>query len=147
MTMSPRRRTCRGWAKLFLLREKLTVCSRCANNYQNLAGRFIADYNEFQIFRMCFPEEWLTNVCISMTNKGLAKTVDLQEFYVFLGCIFYMSCYQGIPDRELWWSLHPIDMFDGEPFRLNAYMSRNRFREIMQALRYTDKDEPLLFVN
>ena len=82
-----------------------------------------------------------------MTNKGLTKKVDLQEFYVFLGCIFYMLCYQGIPDRELWWSARPIDMFDGAPFRLNAYMSRNRFRKFMQALRYTDKDEPLFFIN
>ena len=83
-----------------------------------------------------------------MTNKGLAKKVDLQEFYVFLGCIFYMSCYQRIPDRELWWSARLIDMFNGAPFRLNAYMSRNRFREIVQALRYTaDKDEPLFFID
>ena len=134
--------------------EKPTVCSRRANNFQNLAGKFtnhrwdkIADYNELELFRMCFPEEWLVNVCIPMTNKGLAKKVDLQEFYVFLGCIFFMSCYQGIPDREMWWSTKPIDMFDGAPFRLNAYMSRNRFREIMHALRYTDKEEPLFFID
>ena len=92
---------------------------------------------------MCFPEEWLVNVCIPMTNKGLAKKVDLQEFYVFLGCIFFMSCYQGIPDREMWWSTKPIDMFDGAPFRLNAYMSQNRFCKIMQAFCYMDKEEPL----
>ena len=38
-------------------------------------------------------------------------------------------------------------MFDGAPFRLNAYMSRNRFRKIMHALRYTDKEEPLFFID
>jgi hypothetical protein len=64
-----------------------------------------------------------------MTNKGLAKKVDLQEFYVFLEGIFYMSCYQEIPDRELWWSARPIDMFNKAPFRINAYMSRNKFRK------------------
>ena len=82
-----------------------------------------------------------------MTNKGLANKVDLKEFYVFLGCIFFMSCYQEIPDREMWWSTKPIDMFDGAPFQLNAYMSRTRFCDIMQALRYTDKEEPLFFIN
>ena len=82
-----------------------------------------------------------------MTNKGLAKKVNLQEFYVFLGCIFYMLCYQGIPDRELWWSSRPIDMFEGASFRLNAYMSRNRFHEIMRALHYMDKEEPLFFMD
>jgi hypothetical protein len=94
-----------------------------------------------------FRKNGFFDVCIPMTNKGLAKKVDLREFYVFLGCIFNMSCYQGIPDWELWWSLHPIDMFDGAPFRLNAYMSRNRFCEIMQALQYTDKAEPLFFID
>ncbi len=51
------------------------------------------DYDDFQVFRMCFLEDWLVDVCILMTNKGLAKKVDLREFYVFLGCIFYMLCY------------------------------------------------------
>ena len=74
--------------------EKPTVCS-CANNFQNLTGSFtnhrwdeIADYDELQLFRMCFPEEWLVNVCIATTNMGLAKNVSIQEFYVFLGCSF-----------------------------------------------------------
>ena len=101
-------------------REKPTVSSRCANNFQNLVGRFmnhrwveIADYNEFQLFCMCFPKEWLVNICIPMTNKGLNKKVDLQEFYVFLGCIGFMSCYQGIPEWDLWWSSKPNDMLEG----------------------------------
>ncbi len=64
-----------------------------------------------------------------------------------MGCIFDMLCYQEIPNRELWWSSCPIDMFDGVSFRLNAYMSRNRFREIMQALWYTDKAKPLFFID
>ena len=96
---------------------------------------------------MCFPEEWLVNVCIPMTNKELSKKTTLQEFYVFLGCIFYMACYQGIPEREMWWSKKPIDMFNGAPFRLNSFMSHARFKEILQAIRYTDKEEPLFFLD
>jgi len=34
---------------------------------------------------MCFPEEWVINIIIPMTNKELSKKMDLQEFYVFLG--------------------------------------------------------------
>ena len=82
-----------------------------------------------------------------MTNKDLSKKTTLQEFYVFLGCIFYMACYQGIPERELWWSTKPINMFDGAPFRLNAFMTYSRFRYILQAIRYTDKAEHLFFLN
>jgi hypothetical protein len=82
-----------------------------------------------------------------MTNKELNKKMNLQELYAFLGCIFYMVCYQGITDREEWWSLKPINMTDGAPFHLNAFMTYSQFCEIMQALRYTDKEAPLFFVN
>ena len=135
--------------------EKPTYCPRRANSdFSDQEGRFInhrwdaiADYDELDLFRMCFPEEWIVNVLIPMTNKDLVKKMDLQEFYVFLGCIFFMACYEGIPDRKMWWSTQPIDMFVGAPFRLNAYMSRNRFDAIMHALRYTNKEAPLLFLD
>jgi hypothetical protein len=58
-----------------------------------------------------------------------------------------MACYQGIPERELWWSTKPIDMFECTPFRLNAFMTYSRFQEILQAIRYTDKAEPLFFLD
>ena len=76
---------------------------------------------------MCFLEEWVINVLIPMTNKEHSKKMDLQEFYVFLGCIFFMACHNGVPDWEMWWSTKPIDMFGGAPFWLNAYMSRKCF--------------------
>ncbi len=68
-------------------------------------------------------------------------------FYVFLGCIFYMACYHGISERELWWSAKPIDMFDSAPFHLNAFMTSPCFQEILQAIRYTDKAETLFFID
>ncbi len=107
----------------------------------------IADYDKFQLFCTCFPEELLVNVVIPMTNKELSNKMSLQKFYVFLGCIFFMACYDGITDWDLWWSLKPVDMFDEAPFRLNAYMTRNRFKEIIQSIRYTDKVAPLFFID
>ncbi len=76
----------------------------------------IADYNEFDLFRMCFPEDFVCDVMIPATNKNLIQNINLQEFYIWLGCIFFMACYEGVPDRELWWSMKPIDMFNGAPF-------------------------------
>ncbi len=95
---------------------------------------------------MCFPEEWVLNSLTPMTNKELSKKMDLQEFY-FLGCIFFMACYDGVPDREMWWSTKSIGMFAGALFQLNAYMTRSRFDQIMHALRYTDKEAPLFFLD
>ena len=47
----------------------------------------------------------------------------------------------------MWWSTKPIDMFCGAPFRLNAFITYTRFRDIMAAIRYTNKDVPILFTD
>ena len=134
--------------------EKPQYCCRRANTYSDQAGRFvhhrwdkIAEMDELQLFRMCFPEKWIVDSVIPETNKNLGTPVDLHEFYVWLGCIFFMSCYLGVEDRDLWWSTKPVNMFEGAPFRLNEFMTKTRFREIMEAIRYTSKEAPLLFVD
>jgi hypothetical protein len=96
---------------------------------------------------MCFPEKIVIDVILPQTNQNLGMPINLQEFYVLLGCIFYMACFLGIGDRNQWWSSAPIDQFQGAPFWLNAYMSKTRFADITGAIRYTDKAEPLLFVD
>jgi hypothetical protein len=84
---------------------------------------------------------------IPQTNKTLGKPVDLHEFNVWLGCVFFMSCLVDIKDCDLWWSTKAIDMFDGAPFCLNKYMTKVRFRKITELIRYTSKEAPLLFVD
>ena len=60
---------------------------------------------ELELFRVCFPEKYIAGVLIPETNKGLvARPMDLNEFYIFLGCIFFMSCFIGIDNLEAWWS-------------------------------------------
>ena len=135
--------------------EKPQYCCRRSNSdFTDQAGKFthhrwdeIADMDELQLFRMCFPEKWIVGSVIPETNKTLSKPMDLQEFYVWLGCIFFMSCFLGIDDRDLWWSTKAVDMFEGAPFCLNEYMTKARFREIMESIRYTSKEAPLLFVD
>jgi hypothetical protein len=77
----------------------------------------------------------------------LTTKLTLCEFYVWLGFIFYMACYNGIEDRELWWSNKAIDMFSGTPFRFNEFMTYNRFHSIMAAIRYTNKAAPIIFTD
>ncbi len=134
--------------------EKPTVCPRRMANINNSKGKFnshhwevIAEMNELDIFWMCFPEQFVINVIIPQTNQNLGMPINLQEFYVWLGCIFYMARWQGIGDLDEWWSSDPIDQFKGAPFRLNAYMSKVQFKDITGAIRYTDKADSLLFVD
>ena len=95
---------------------------------------------------MCFPEKWIVDSVIPQTNKTLGK-IDIQEFYVWLGCIFFMSCFLRIEDRDLWWLTKAVDMFEGASFCLNEYTTKARFCEIMESIRYTSKEAPLLFVD
>ena len=135
--------------------KKPTMCPRRMANIPNYKGKFnshswedIAKMNELDQGRMCFPEQFVIDVIIPETNKNkhlVGTPLTLQESYVWLGCIFYMACFEGIGDRDEWWSSSPIDQFKGAPFQLNGFMSKNHFVDIMGALRYTDVQQPLLF--
>ena len=103
--------------------------------------------SELQVFRMCFPEKFIVKVLIPATNKVLQKPMDLQEFYVWLGCMFFMLCYIGIDNRKDWWLTNPINMNNGAPFCLNKFITRNRFEQIMLVLKYTNKEPHSTFID
>ena len=95
----------------------------------------ISKMDELAQFRMCFPEKYARDVLIPATNKNIeGDPLCLSEFYVWLGCHFYMACFEGISDRKMWWSSKPVDMFGGAPFRLSQFMSLNRFKAITAAM-------------
>jgi len=84
---------------------------------------------------MCFPEKWVKDVLIPATNKEIDREdLTLSEFYVYLGCHFFMACFEGISDQRLWWSSKPISIEEGAPFRLHEYMSLRRFNAITAAV-------------
>jgi len=83
--------------------EKPLICHRRANPaVRNLMGHWrlktwpqIALMTEFSIFRLAFPESFITDVVIPATNQHLTEKLTLHEFYVWLGCRFFMACYEG----------------------------------------------------
>ena len=115
--------------------------------WKKYAWTAIKEQTYFDTFRVCFPEKYVVEVLLPATNKNLKTPLTLQEFYVFLGCQFFMACFDGITSRKLWWSEKPVSMFEGAPFRLNKYMSGARFEDIISALRYTDEEPPTEFVD
>ena len=66
-----------------------------------------------------FPEDYLEEVLIPETNKGLSVPMDLQEYMQWVGCWLYMACWVGIESRRDWWSTTTPLMAKGAPFRLN----------------------------
>ena len=128
------------------------VCPRRADaNVSNVKGSWknnswnkIHDMEELALFRMCFPEQWVKEVLIPTTNKQITSgnELTLSEFYRYLGCHFYMACFEGVSDRRMWWSSKPVSMGGGAPFRLTEFMSLRRFNEITSCIRYTDRPPP-----
>ena len=70
--------------------------------------------------------------------------MTLQDFYVWLGCHFFMACFEGIENKKMWWSEKTIDVFEGAPFRLLEFMSGRRFQNIGAAIRYTNIESSAL---
>ena len=58
---------------------------------------------ELSLFRMVFPEQWVRGVLIPATNEEISgDDITLKEFYVYLGCHFFMARFEGISDWRLW---------------------------------------------
>ena len=125
-----------------------TNCRQSRGMWKTATWAQIREKDELQLFRMCFPEQWVEEVLIPSTNKILKEEdIDLQEFYIFLGCHFFMACFEGVSDRQDWWSSKPVRFEEGAPFRLNKYMSLRRFTAITAAVRYTNHPPPATFVD
>jgi hypothetical protein len=123
------------WVTLTICARRQANCTNRKGSWKNHSWQVIAEMDKLAQFRMCFPEKWVVEVLIPATNEMLeGNAMDLQEFYVFLGCHFFMASSEGVSDRNLWWSSKPVDMFDGAPFRLNNFMSKKRFLAISLAI-------------
>ena len=117
--------------------------SDAKGGWKNHSWSSIAEMSEFDLFRMCFPEDFIWDVVIPMTNKYIeGPHITLQDFYVWLGCHFLMALFEGIKNKKMWWSEKPIDMFEGAPFRLWKYMFGRRFQNIGAAIQYTNIMKP-----
>ena len=53
-----------------------------------------SEMTEIYIFRMALPEQWVRGVLIPAINKEISgEDITLQEFYVYLGCHFFVACF------------------------------------------------------
>ena len=97
---------------------------------------------KLQLFELLFPKDYVIEVLLPSINEQLEKDlVTYGEYLRWIGLWLLMSTIHG-PRRRDFWSGSPIDIFEGAPFRLNQFMSRNRFEKILQCLRYTNEEVP-----
>jgi hypothetical protein len=115
-----------------------TFCPhRANNNIIDSPGQWvqfwwdeIAEKSELDLFQMAFPESFIKEVVLPTTNLHLSPHLKMQEFYKWLGCHFFMASFQEINKQDDWWLQQLASMFEGAPFRLNGYMTRNCFLDI-----------------
>ena len=95
-----------------------------------------------QLCLVVFPEDYLEEVLIPETNKGMSAPMDIQEYIQWVRCWIYMACWVGIESHRDWWSTTTPSMAKCAPFRLNRIMSLNRFDYILSAFRFTNREVP-----
>ena len=123
------------------------VCFRKEKNYTNAPAKLThpvdatRDDVNLQLFERLFPKKFMEEVMIPTMNQSMNNPVSYGEFLCWIGLWILMSTVDG-SDRRSFWSSKDINMFDGAPFRLTHYMSRNRFEEILSAISYTNKCPP-----
>ena len=93
-------------------------------------------------FLRCLPYTYLHEVLIPETNKKLQRPVDLPELLRFIGLLFLMYTARVGCNIRAWFEETEPSKFEGAPFRLQEYMSRSRFEEILRSLTYTNNTKP-----
>jgi Transposase IS4 len=94
-----------------------------------------------KLFEILFPILWLKTVLLVETNKHLEEPVSYGEFLQWIGIWFLMAT-THFDNRRDFWSIQNVDYYFGAPYRLHDLMSRNRFENILRALRFTNVQPP-----
>ena len=110
--------------------------------FQTFSNDAILRISLLHLFLVMFPEDYLEEVLITETNKGLSVPMDLQKYIQWVGFWLYMACWVGIESCWDWWSTATPSMAKGDPSRPNRIMSCNRFDSILSALRFTNREVP-----
>jgi Transposase IS4 len=94
------------------------------------------------LFEMLFPKNYITDkLLVAVNNNTKMGSVKYGEFLQFLGIWFLMATIKG-PSCRNFWSHENVNLFHEAPFRVNVFMSRNRFEDILYALQYTLNNPP-----
>ena len=95
---------------------------------------------KLQLFELLFPIQWVKDVLLVETNKELDENVTYGEFLLWLGIQLKLSTTVGY-DRHQFWAREKQKGRD-TPFKFNGYMSRDRFDDILSAMKYTSNQKP-----
>ena len=108
---------------------------------KDFVGESITHLSFVGMFFLFFPRKFIKDVVIIETNKHLVKRMTLGEFLRWVGICFYLSTLSGF-SRRRFGSIREVVTYDGAPYHFHDWTSRSRFKEILLAIQYTDKEPP-----
>ena len=124
------------------------VCFRKQQGNQNIRAKLNAaldpkaDDPNLQLFEILFPKKWILETVIPSTNNQLGEEpLPYGELLRWMGLWILMSTVDGC-DCQRFWSNKHVNIFEGAPFRLNNFMTRNRFEKILNNITYTNHEPP-----
>ena len=91
-----------------------------------------------------FPTAYLDNTILEATNENLEAEVlevTMGELLRFIGIWLFLATAEGFPRRD-YFSKQPVHFLYGAPYRVNMWMSQNRFETILKSLKFTTASPP-----
>lgn len=125
----------------------LGTCPRKMNNITDATPTInnppINHPNLVDLFEIFFPKQYLISVLLPQINniRQTSEEVKYGEFLRFIGIWFLMATSHS-SERSHYWRDSVVDCFKGAPYRFGAFMSRNRFDDILSSLVYTNQEVP-----
>ena len=122
------------------------VCPRKSLNTPNTGATLrgvseetIGGMNYISMFLLCLPVKFIKEVVVEQTNKKInGEQLTFGEFLRWVRLWLFMATTSGFSRRE-YFSTVEINSNSGAPYRLNCWMSKRRFDDILGALTYTKK--------
>ena len=101
-----------------------------------------ADDIYVHLFEGLYPANLLDMMVTEMNMKICGDLLTYGKLVKCIGLWVLMSTVDG-SDQWSFWSIRDINIFQGAPFRLTEFMSRNRFENILNNLVYNSVDPPV----
>ena len=124
------------------------VCFRKQQGNQNIHAKLNvaldpnADDPNLQLFEILFPKKWILETVIPSTNNQLGEELlSYGELLRWIGLWILMPMVDGSLCQSFWSNKH-VNIFEGAPFWLNNFMTRNRFEKILNNITYMNCEPP-----
>ena len=129
-----------GWGWNGIDHRKQINISNVRASIAGVSSDVVENMSFVGMFFILFPKS-MVKIIIEETNKRLDEPMNMGEFIRWIGVCLLLSTLSGYK-RSDFWSMKPIEMFSGAPYRFHEFMTSTRFEAIMSSLTFTKRKAP-----